>query len=214
MKNIFILLAALVLITFNCTKPMSPLNVDPKRATSALAIALFTQAQKTFADANSTTSIGVAPFRVISQEWTENSSIPFPKYDDAKTVYADLLMRVDTCIAAAKVKEAINTGVFQSNNDNALFLYDPASPTKSNPVWQAIFYRGRHDFVPANLLVSTMTGWHDPRVPYYFTQYNGGYSGGDPGQGNGSGHFSDFGAALYTAALPADLLDYSEVQFY
>jgi hypothetical protein len=341
MKKNSIVITALVLVAFSCTKPLNSLNVNPKSSTVALATAVFTQTEKNFSDGNTTTNIAVAPFRVVSQEWTENSyiyeaiydfavydcpdnwwntmyinvihnaalakqafpvnfagtagalrndlditdllevyayselvetfgdvpytqaenpSIPFPKYDDAATIYADLLMRIDTCIAglnvnesamgsadliyggdvtewikfaaslklrmamlladvdpttaSAKVNEAINTGVFQSNNDNALFSYDPASPTNSNPIWQAIFYSGRHDFVPANLLVSTMVGWNDPRVPYYFTQYNGGYSGGNPGQGNGYGLFSDFGAALYTASLPGDLLDYPEVQFY
>ena len=341
MKRISFILGALALIAFSCTKPLSSLNVDPKSSKVALGTALFTQAEKNFSDANSTTSISVAPFRVISQEWTGNSYIyeaiydfavydcpdgwwnamyinvihntelakqafpvnfpgtpgalrndldisdllevyafgelvatfgdipytqaqntkmPFPKYDDAKTVYADLMMRIDTCIAGlnagenamgsadliyggnvaqwikfaaslklrmamlladvdpttatTKVNEAITTGVFQSNSDNALFSYDPASPTNSNPIWQSIFYSGRHDFVPANLVVSTMVGWNDPRVPYYFTQYNSGYSGGNPGQGNGYGLFSDFGTALYTASLPADLLDYTEIQFY
>jgi hypothetical protein len=341
MKHIFILLTTLVLMASSCTKPLSSLNVNPKSSEVALATAVFTQAQKDFADANSTTNIAVAPFRVVSQEWTENSytyeavydfavydcpdgwwnsmyinvihnaelakqafpanfpgtpgalrndldiadlmevyayselvatfgdipytqaekaSIPFPKYDDAATIYTDLLMRIDTCIAglnvnesamgsadliyggnvtqwikfaaslklrmamlladvnpttaAAKVNEAITTGVFQSNSDNALFSYDPASPTNSNPIWQSIFYSGRHDFVPANLLVSTMVGWNDPRLPYYFTQFNGAYSGGNPGQGNGYGLFSDFGTALYTASLPGDLLDYPEIQFF
>jgi hypothetical protein len=341
MKNISILLIALVLIASSCTKPLSSLNVDPKSSLIGLSTAVFTQSEKSFSDANTTTNIAVAPFRVVSQEWTENSyiyeaiydfavydcpdgwwnsmyinvihnleltkqafpinfpgtpgalrndlditdllevyaygelvatygnipytqaekaSIPFPKYDDAATIYTDLLMRIDSCIAGldvnesamgsadliyagnvtawikfaaslklrmamlladvdpgsatTKVNEAITTGIFQSNSDNALFSYDPASPTNSNPVWQALYFSGRHDFVPANLLVSTMTGWNDPRLPYYFTQYNGGYSGGNPGQGNGYGLFSDFGAALYTASLPADLLDYPEIQFY
>ncbi|HTR30820.1 MAG TPA: SusD/RagB family nutrient-binding outer membrane lipoprotein [Puia sp.] len=341
MKNYSIIIGSLALLAIGCTKPLSSLNVDPKSSTSAIAAALFTQAQKKFADVNTTTAISVSPFRIISQEWTENSytyesvydfavydcpdgfwnsmyinliqnadlakqafpvnfqgtpgalrndlaitdlleiyaygelvatygdipyseaenkAIPFPKYDDAKTIYTDLLMRLDTCIAAlnvgesamgsadliysgsvaqwikfaaslklrmamlladtdpttaaSKVNEALTTGVFQSNTDNALFAYDPASPGNSNPIWAAISYSGRHDFVPANLLVSTMVGWNDPRLPYYFTQYNGSYSGGNPGQGNGYGLFSDFGAALYSASLPGDLLDYAEVEFY
>jgi hypothetical protein len=36
----------------------------------------------------------------------ENRSIPFPKYDDAKTVYYDLLSRLDTCIADINVSAA------------------------------------------------------------------------------------------------------------
>jgi hypothetical protein len=341
MKNIILILAGAVLVASGCTKPLNSLNVNPKSSTTALPTALFTQVEKSFSDNNTTTNIAVAPFRVVSQEWTENSyvyeaiydfavydcpdgwwnsmyvnvihnieqakaafpvnfqgtagalrndldiadllevysygelvatfgdvpytqaektTIPFPKYDDAATIYTDLLMRIDTCIAGlnvnesamgsndliyggniaqwvkfaaslklrmamlladvdpttanTKVNEAITTGVFQSNSDNAVFSYDPASPTNSNPIWQSIAYSGRHDFVPANLLVSTMVGWNDPRLPYYFTQFNGEYSGGNPGQGNGYGLFSDFGPALYTPALPGDLLDYTEVQFY
>jgi Starch-binding associating with outer membrane len=341
MKNNSILILSFVVLAFSCTKPLNSLNVDPKSSTVALPAALYTEAQKQFSDVTTAPNIAVSPFRVVSQEWTENSytyeaiydfavydcpdgwwngmyinvihnaelakqafpvnfqgtagalkndlaitdllevyayeelvatygnipysqaenkAIPFPKYDDAKTVYTDLLMRIDTCIAAmdvnesamgsadlvyagsvtqwirfaaslklrmamlladvdpttaaAKVNEAITTGVFQSNSDNALFAYDAASAGNSNQIWVALAYGGRHDFVPANLLVSTMVGWNDPRLPNYFTEYNGGYSGGIPGQGNGYGLFSDFGSALYTANLPADWLDYSEVQFY
>jgi hypothetical protein len=47
-------------------------------------------------------------------------SIPFPKYDDAKTVYLDLLHRLDTCIAN------INTSASISNSDaDQLFYGDP-----------------------------------------------------------------------------------------
>jgi hypothetical protein len=120
----------------------------------------------------------------------------------------------DPTTTGKKVNEAIATGVFASNADNALFSYDPASPTNANPIWNALEYSGRHDFVPAGYLVTTMLGLNDPRVPLYFTQYNGGYSGGTPGAGNGFGKFSDFGPLLYEANLPGDILDYSEVEFY
>ena len=36
----------------------------------------------------------------------ENRSIPFPKYDDARTVFNDLLTRVDTCIAGLNTSGA------------------------------------------------------------------------------------------------------------
>src|SRR5271168_4337396 len=83
MKNISILSIALVLIVSSCTKPLSSLNVDPKSSTVALPAALLTQAEKVFSDANSTTSISVAPFRVVSQEWTENSYTYEAIYDFA-----------------------------------------------------------------------------------------------------------------------------------
>src|ERR1700678_3845907 len=83
MKNNSILLIALVLIAFSCTKPLSSLNVDPKSSLVGLSTAVFTQSEKSFSDANTTTNIAVAPFRVVSQEWTENSYIYEAIYDFA-----------------------------------------------------------------------------------------------------------------------------------
>jgi hypothetical protein len=208
----------------------------------------------------------VATYGNIPYSQAENDTIPFPKYDDAKTVYEALLTRIDTCIAAldvttgslgyadliytgnvtewlkfaaslklkmallnaandptttaTKVKEAIGTGVFTSNTDNALFNYDQASPTTSNPIWQAIEYSGRHDFGPGGLLVSTMLAWNDPREPLYFTQFDSTYVGGVAGDaGNAYGGYSDFCCAansteLYSPSLAGDILDYEEVEFY
>lgn len=327
-----------------CTKHLSNLNIDPKSSSAAIPTALFLQGEKNLVDAVTSTSVSSAPFRVLSQEWTENSytyeanynlaayqspdgwwnalyvnvlhnldqakksfpvdfksdkitlrndlditdllevysyyllvgtygdipytealntTIPFPKYDDAKTIYTDLLMRVDSCIAginttegamgsadqiyggnttewlkfaaslklkmailiadedpttsAKKINEAIQTGVFTSNSDNALFSYDPASPGNSNPIWNALVLSGRHDFAPGNLLVNTMVGLNDPRLPFYFTTFPSGsttYKGGVPGAGNGYGTTSDFGAQLQQPAYPGDILDYAEVEFY
>ena len=209
----------------------------------------------------------MATYGNIPYTQAEQTSIPFPKYDDAATIYADLLTRVDTCIAgldptqdamgsadqiyggstpawlkfaaslklkmamlnaahdpattATKVNEAIATGVFSSNADNALFTYDPASPTNSNPIWNALFYSGRHDFGPSQFLVDTMVSWSDPRLPFYLTESGDtdyiGAPAGDPSDAYGS--YSDFccivgNQLLYSASLPGDILDYAEIEFY
>jgi hypothetical protein len=203
----------------------------------------------------------VATYGDIPYTQAENTATPFPKYDDQKTVYYDLLTRLDTCIAglntsaaamdvadqmyggntaawlkfaatlklkmamliantdpttaAKKVQEAVTTGVFTSNADNALFSYDKSSPTNSNPVWNALVFSGRHDFDPAALLVNTMDSLSDPRVPLYFTQDpNGAYSGGIPGAGNGYGVFSDYTAPMQKPDYPGDILDYSQTEFW
>lgn len=193
----------------------------------------------------------------------ENPKIPFPKYDDAKTVYTDLLKRLDTCIAgintsagamgkadqiyqgntsawkkfAATLKlkigllladedpttaskaitEAVTAGIFTSDDDDALFHYDKNSPGTSSMLWQALVSSGRHDFLPANLLVSTMLKWNDPRLPLYFTKTTTGkYAGGTAGGKNGydNTRYSDFSAQMQTPDLSGDLLDYSETEFY
>jgi hypothetical protein len=347
MKKISIYTIVAALLLGSCTKDISnTLNHDPKKSSVAVGSALFTYGEQQLTNVYNTTSVSVAPFRVLSQEWTENTyiteaqyvfstynspsgfwnanyintihnldlakqnfpnnflgtpgqlrndiiisdilqiysyymlvatygnipysqagnaTIPFPKYDDAKTVYTDLLTRIDTCIAglntsepamgdadliysgdagswkkfaaslklkmamlnaakdptttAKKVNEAIATGIFTSNDDNALFNYDAGAPTNSSPIWNALAFGGRHDFLPANLLVSTMVGWNDPRLPLYFTQLNGAYSGGIPGTSNGYNSASDFccvatGSTLYSPSFPGDILDYAEIQFY
>ncbi len=343
-KTSFIIIAFYGLL-LGCTKDLTHLNLNTKAATTVPSVTLFTAGEKRLVDYYTSTSVSSAPFRVISQVWTENSyvyeaqynfaayqpqngwwnnlyegclanlqaaktqfftdvsdpevakndariadilevyaydlllntygnipytealnsTIPFPKYDDAKTVYADLLQRLDTCIAglnstsaqafvgsegadliygsdisawikfaaslelklgiriagvdassaSAAVKKAVAAGVFTSNADNATLPYDPSSPTNSNPIWNALVYSGRHDFIPANLLVSTMVGLNDPRVPLYFTtDPNGGYSGGTPGNANGWGLFSHPSDPMLDPAYPGILLAYWEVEFW
>jgi hypothetical protein len=201
----------------------------------------------------------VTTYGNIPYTQANNRAIPFPKYDDAKTVYADLLIRLDTCIAgldpsspamgtadqiykgnvaawkkfaatlklkmamlladtdpataSKKVQEAIATGVFTSNADNASFTYQ-ASPTgNTNPIWQAAINSGRHDNLPANTLVSQMVAWSDPRLPLYFTTVNGAYLGGQPGAGNSYIGFSTFSNQMLAPTFAGDVLDYAETEF-
>jgi hypothetical protein len=186
-------------------------------------------------------------------------SIPFPKYDDAKTVYYDLLNRLDTSIAglntgagsvggydqfyggdvahwikfaatlklklalviadvdpataAKKVQEAVATGVFTSNSDNALVKYQ-ASPTgNANPVYQALVASGRHDYSPANLIVNTLLAWNDPRLPLFYKKYGNSYLGAVPGAGNGYVKFSQFSDQWLAPTFAGDVLDYAETEF-
>lgn len=190
----------------------------------------------------------------------ENRSIPFPKYDDAKTIYTDLLTRLDSCIAdintgttamgaedviykgspaawkkfaatlklkmamvladidpataGTKVQEAVATGVFTSNSDNALFPYDGSSVSNSNPIWQAAVNSGRHDNCPASTLVNQMVTWNDPRLPLYFTLApDNTYKGGAPGTGNSYPTLSTFSNQVISPTLFGDLLDYAETEF-
>jgi hypothetical protein len=201
----------------------------------------------------------VTTYGNIPYSQAENRSIPFPKYDDAKTVYYDLLNRLDTCIAglnlsspamgtadqiylgnvaswkkfaatlklkmamliadvdpataSQKVQEAVATGVFQSNADNALFGYQSSPTGNANPIWQALINSGRHDYCPAEFMVSTLIGLNDPRLPLYYTTISGAYKGGIAGSGNNYVTLSTFSNAWLVATYPGDLLDYSETEF-
>jgi len=186
-------------------------------------------------------------------------SIPFPKYDDAKTVYADLLSRLDDDIngldvnsgsvgsydqfykgdpakwkkfaatlklklalviadtdpatAAKKVQEAVSTGVFTSNSDNAVVKYQASPTSNTNPVYQTLVASGRHDYSPTNILVNTLLNWNDPRLPLYFKKYNDSYLGAIPGAGNGYVKFSQFSDQWLSPTFGGDVLGYSETEF-
>jgi len=202
----------------------------------------------------------VSTYGNIPYTKAENRTVPFPAYDDAKTVYMDLLSRLDSCIAgintgvgamgssdqvykgnttawkkfaatlklkmamtladidpstaSKKVQEAVSSGVFASNSDNARFVYQTSPTGNTNPVWQAVINSGRHDFVPAILLLNTLQGWNDPRLPLYFTKApDSTYKGGVPGGGNSSGSLSTFSAQWTATTWPTDLLDYAETEF-
>ncbi|HEY4064628.1 MAG TPA: SusD/RagB family nutrient-binding outer membrane lipoprotein [Puia sp.] len=189
MKKLTIISLSLGLLASACTKNLTKLNNDPKSAVTVPSRTLFTKGEKDLSDLVSTTSVSTAPFRVLAQEWTENTYvyeaqynfaayqaqagfwntlysstsgvinnlqqakltyptdvsdpvalrndliitdilevyayymltatygdipytqsenklIPFPAYDDAKTVYTDLLLRLDSCIAGINTSGA------------------------------------------------------------------------------------------------------------
>jgi hypothetical protein len=328
----------ILLLGSSCSKNITDLNTDPKSPVSAPSTALFLGAQKNLVDAYNTTGVGSAPFRVLSQVWTENTyvsearyiidgstagfwnslyatslnnleqaktafpkdvkdpnvlrndliiadilevysynllvntfgnvpyseaqnrTIPFPKYDDAKIIVYDLINRLDTSIAglntganslgasdqiykgnvakwkkfaatlklklailiadvdptkaSQKALEAVNSGLIQSNTDNATFTFDASAVINSNLIWQNLVNSGRHDFVPSAFFVKTLVNWNDPRLPFLVTKDpSGGYSGGIAGAGNAYGIFSDFSAQWLSPTYPADLLDYTETEF-
>jgi len=202
----------------------------------------------------------VATYGDIPYTQADSRAIPFPKYDNQKTVYYDLLTRLDSCIAdintgatamgaadqlyrgdpaawkkfaatlklkmamlladvdastaGTKVQEAVATGVFTSNTDNALFTYQSSPTGNTNPIWQAAVNSGRHDNCPDNLLVQQMVTWNDPRVPLYFTKApDSTYLGGQAGQGNSYPVLSTFAPQVLEANFPGDLLDYAETEF-
>jgi hypothetical protein len=131
-----------------------------------------------------------------------------------KLKMAMLIADSDPSTAGTKAQEAVATGVFTSNADNAGFPY-AASPTgNTNPIWQAAVNSGRHDNCPASTLVNQMVTWSDPRLPLYFTKApDSTYKGGVPGTGNSYPTLSTFSDQVIAPDLPGDLLDYAETEF-
>jgi len=120
----------------------------------------------------------------------------------------------DPSRSKTEVEAAVNAGVFESNNDNAVFYY-LTTPPNVNPIWTNLVQSGRNDFVPANTLVNKMNDLDDPRRPFYFSlDPNGGYSGGIYGSGNTFANFSHASDMTLEPDFQSVIMDYEEVEFY
>lgn len=241
-----------VIQDLTASKALIPTDVaDPDVQKNQIAIADILQVYAYY--------ILVSTFGNIPYTEAQDINNPFPKYDDAATVYADLLSRMYNDIAAlnpdveafgsadllyggdvgawlkfansiklkmgmlladsdpttakSTVEAAVAAGVFDSNDDNALFYYTTATPNV-NPVWTDLVQSGRKDFVACATLIDALKTLKDPRLDNYFTvDANGGYSGGDPGASSNYATFSKPAEAITVPDYPNDLLDYAEVEF-
>jgi hypothetical protein len=68
--------------------------------------------------------------------------------------------------AETMVNEAIASGLFESNDDNAAIDYQDAPPS-TNPVWEDLVQSGRADYVISNTIVDKMQELADPRLLVY-----------------------------------------------
>ncbi len=147
-------------------------------------------------------------------------------------LYADM----DAVKAGKIAQEALTSGVFAGNEDNASMPYLATTPN-TNPVYASLVLSGRDDFVPANTLVEIMqpreyegdgetivpgsVKYTDPRAKYYFMDNLDAdssvpetvYLGGIYGVRNVFSKFSRIGHALHTPQFSGTLMDYAEVEF-
>lgn len=128
-------------------------------------------------------------------------------------------------LAQQTVSSAVSAGVFQSNNDNALFSYLSAAPN-NNPLNEDRKTRG--DFAMSNVFVEQLLDLNDPRLPLYAAptlssdpsaplnvKYVGevyGLSEADAAN-TADQDISQPSAQVLQATAPGILMTYSEVQF-
>jgi hypothetical protein len=119
---------------------------------------------------------------------------------------------VDAGKAATMINEALESGVFESNADNASMAYLPASPN-TNPLWEELVQSGRADYVIANTIVDEMMALDDPRLAVYADPYEGSFKGGVYGTANTYAQNSHVGELFHLPELEGVILDYAEVNF-
>lgn len=119
---------------------------------------------------------------------------------------------VDASTAATMASEAIASGVYESNADNANFQYLDGSPN-ANPVWTDLVESGRQDFIPSDVLVNIMVGLDDPRSPIYFDDNLPDYKGGAYGENAPYALHTHLGDIFHEPDTEGILMDYPEVAF-
>jgi hypothetical protein len=119
----------------------------------------------------------------------------------------------DEATARAAIQGSFDKG-FTSNADNAIFEYQGSTPN-NNPVSNATnpIYTSRQDYVAGKTIIDKMNANSDPRRPFYFTDVNGVFIGGNQGVNNTFANFSHPSDMMIAPDFPAALLDYSEVEF-
>lgn len=121
---------------------------------------------------------------------------------------------VDAVMAETMASEAIASGVFESNADNADFQYLDGSPN-ANPVWTDLVESGRQDFIPSDIVVDIMVALDDPRIPVYFRPNlgEGVYKGGAYGENAPYATHTHLGDIFHEPDTEGILMDYPEVSF-
>ena len=121
-------------------------------------------------------------------------------------------------VASNYANTAIDYGVFESNEDNAVFVFD-ANPALSNPLYIDETLNARDDFCVSELLVEWLKDTEDPRLPEYvapnqFGEYEGMPYGLEDGPAtNLKPNTSRPADRIRTATAPHFILTYSEVEF-
>jgi len=80
MKRISVFIIAMML-SFSCSDDFSDINDNPKRATTAPAATLFSNAEKNLMDIMTTPNVNSNVFRLLAQQWTETTYTDESRYD-------------------------------------------------------------------------------------------------------------------------------------
>ena len=125
---------------------------------------------------------------------------------------------VESSTASTAISEAVASGVFTSNADNALFNYLGAAPN-NNPLNED--YQTRNDFCASNTMIDELDRLGDPRIGFFYapTASGGAYVGEVYGLNEANGALtldpdvSQRSAQVLAASAPGVYMDYAQVEF-
>lgn len=126
---------------------------------------------------------------------------------------------VNTSTAGTAFSEAMTSGAFESNADNALMPY--GTGTDANPIYYNRYVQGRNDYCASNTMLDILVALNDPRLSSYYapSSSTGEWIGEVYGltEANGAAttnsSISQRSAKVLAADLPGIFLDYASVEF-
>lgn len=118
----------------------------------------------------------------------------------------------DNGLASSKASEAIDSGVFESDLDNANFPFE-GGPPNANPMWSDLVESGRSDIIVSNTFVDIIAPLNDPRSSVFMDDNIVPYTGGPYGGNNPYANFTHAGDPFHQPDLEGIILSYEEVEF-
>ncbi len=121
--------------------------------------------------------------------------------------------------AQTAFEEAVTSGAFDSNADNALFPYGVGSD--ANPVYYNKYNDKRTDYAASNIMLDILVAQTDPRLDCYYAKATAtdtwvgevyGLSEGNAAATPNSA-VSQLSSLIYAADLPGIFMDYAQVEF-
>jgi hypothetical protein len=124
------------------------------------------------------------------------------------------LADVNPSLSVSTVNKALQYGVFESQAESGLLNYAGVVP-HVNAIYNAYVVDNRADYLPTNTIIDMMKEMNDPRLPLWFTQYEGEYIGAIAGLDGAQSYqnYSQFTEMFFEPDLPAIISDYVEVLF-
>ena len=128
--------------------------------------------------------------------------------------YGMRLADVSPNISTEYVNKALDYGVFEAQSESGILQYTGVVP-HVNSIYNHFTVNGRADYLPTNTFIDLLKDLADPRLPLYFTEYEGDYIGAIAGLDGAQSYqnYSHFQDIFHEPTFPAIMTDYVETLF-